>query len=74
MMNFSLGILINIFGDKIVSKYYYCGVLRVCLDWRFRRGREGRVHFYFLNYEQYKMYFKNNPSVFKVLYDHLSCC
>jgi len=32
------------------------------------------IHFYFLNYEPCKMFFKNKLSVFEVLYDHLSCC
>jgi len=32
--------------------------LRVCLDGKFKRGREGRVHFLFLNYGHYKMFFK----------------
>jgi len=31
---------------------------RVCLDEGFRRGREGRVYFSFLNYGHYKMFFK----------------
>jgi len=30
----------------------------VCLDGGFRRGREGRVYFSFLNYGHYEMFFK----------------
>jgi len=46
----------NIFG---VSSFLHAlpqipNTLRVCLDWGFRRGR---AHFYFLNYEQCKMFF-----------------
>jgi len=32
--------------------------LRVCLDGGFRRGREGRIYFSFLNYGHYEMFFK----------------
>jgi len=32
--------------------------LGVCLDGGFRRGREGRVYFSFLNYGHYEMFFK----------------
>ena len=32
--------------------------LKVCLDEGFRRRREGRVHFSFLNYGHREMFFK----------------
>jgi len=32
------------------------------------------THFYFLNYEQCKMFFQNKLNVFEVLCDHLSGC
>jgi len=31
---------------------------KMCLDGGFRRGKEGRVHFSFLNYRHYEMSFK----------------
>ena len=33
-------------------------IIRVCLDGRFRRGREGNIYFSFLNYGYYEMFFK----------------
>jgi len=32
-------------------------LIRMCLDGGFRRGREGRVQFSFLNYRLYNMFF-----------------
>jgi len=34
-------------------------ILSMCLDGGFRREREVRVHFSFLNYRHYEMFFKN---------------
>lgn len=45
---------------------------KVCLDWWFRK--EEHIHFSFLNYELYNMFFKNKSIVIEVLYDRLLCC
>jgi len=37
---------------------YLLNKLRVCLDGGFRRGREERAYFSFLNYGHYKMIFR----------------
>jgi len=60
-----------IISQITVSNKFY---VFVYLDWGFKKEREGKIHFYFLNYEQCKIFFLNKLSVFEVLYDNLSCC
>jgi len=45
-------IIINCIFDLLSVNFF-----RVCLNGMFKREKEGRIHFSFLNYEHYKIFF-----------------